>query len=304
MKITVVGPGAVGCLVAALMLKAGFNVYVLDRKPERAERIKKSGLVIEEGGRKYCVECKNIFTEAEQIGCADIVFITVKAFDTEQAVKKIIPAVGENTVMVSLQNGLFNVESIMKILSTQKVAAATTSHGSTLLDDGFVSHVGTGDSVIGNAGLLNDDEIIKIKNILDRSGINTEVSDNINSVLWGKLLINSAINPVTAISGIKNGEVLNHPNLIALMSMAVTEVCKVAEANQIKISFSDPLEKVKEVCRATAQNTSSMLADIRAGRRTEIDFINGAVISFGKNKGIDTPVNQMLRDTVNSLSAG
>lgn len=302
MKTVIVGPGAMGCLLASYMLNAGFEVSVLDRNPKRVETIRSSGLVVEQGGSRSVVVCRDIFTDAAQIGTADTVFITVKSYDTPHAAQAVLPAVAAHTAIVSFQNGLFNVETIKETLHTERVAAAVTSHGATLMADGHIRHVGKGDTLIGNAGLLSDDETVQLKKILETSGITTSVSGDIHAVLWGKLLINAAINPVTAIAGIKNGALLNSSKLMALMGAAVSEVCRVAKANGITIPFPDPMEKVKEVCRLTAENTSSMLADIRAGRRTEIDYINGAVVSYGSIKGIDTPVNRMLMETVNALA--
>ena len=124
---------------------------------------------------------------------------------------------------------------------------------------------------------------------------------NIHSVLWGKLLINIGINPLTAIMKVKNGQLLNYPSLLDILHEAVTEGCTVAKKLGIEIPFPDPVEKVKNVCAATSNNFSSMLQDILAHRKTEIEYINGSVVKYGKKALVPTPVNRILVGIVSSI---
>ncbi len=225
----------------------------------------------------------------------------VKAFDTEDAVKQVLPAISEKTVVLTLQNGMGNIELISKYIAKERVIAGITSHGALLIDDGHVRHTGVGDTIIGALSADSENHTGKLKELLDDSGINTSVSDDVTSLLWGKLLINVSINPLTAIMRIKNGRIVELPHLIEIIKQLLAESLKVATKIGINIPYDNPLEKVIQVCRNTSQNNSSMFQDILAGRRTEINQINGVIVTYGKQCGVETPVNKMLTKLVMSI---
>jgi 2-dehydropantoate 2-reductase len=225
----------------------------------------------------------------------------VKAFDTEAAVKLVLPAISEKTLVLTLQNGMGNIELISKYISKEKVLAGTTSHGALLIDDGYVRHTGVGDTIIGALSADSEKHTGKLKELFDDSGINTSISDDVTSLLWGKLLINMSINPLTAIMRIKNGRIVELPHLIEIIKQMLAESFKVASKIGVNIPYDSFLEKIMEVCRNTSQNNSSMFQDILAGRKTEINQINGALVTYGKQCGVETPVNKMLTELVMSI---
>jgi 2-dehydropantoate 2-reductase len=135
------------------------------------------------------------------------------------------------------------------------------------------------------------------------AGIPATPSDDVAGLLWGKLVVNVGINPFTGLLQVRNGELLEHDETRELMKMAVDEAVLVAKAASVSLPFPDPLAKVQEVAKLTGKNKSSMYQDVAAGKRTEIDFICGAIVREGERLGIPTPVNRVLTLLVRSLGA-
>jgi 2-dehydropantoate 2-reductase len=252
-------------------------------------------------------------------GSPDLVFVWVKAYDTPSAIKMIHPILADYTHVISLQNGLGNLEAIAQMVNPEKIIGGITSHGATLIDTGHIRHAGKGDTIIGrrrtepfvptsSGGKLRevmnkqiDDELQKIANLLSGAGIETKVSSDVESTIWSKLIVNAAINPLTAITRLKNGQLLESDETRRLLDLVAEESEKIVKIAGISLAYPDIKSKVYDVCEATAQNTSSMLQDILRGRRTEIDAINGAIVEKAKELNINAPVNEMLTCLVKML---
>jgi 2-dehydropantoate 2-reductase len=301
MKTVVVGAGAMGTFIAARLFMSGHEVWLLEVNDKRVTKIKEKGICLEENDDINNLKFSTITSDPKEIGVADAVIIMVKAFDTEDAVKLVLPAISEGTIVLTLQNGMGNIELIRKYISKERVMAGTTSHGALLIHDGHVRHTGVGDTIIGALSADSEKHTGKLKALFDASGINTSISDDANSLLWGKLLINMSINPLTAIMRIKNGRIVELPHLVEIIKQMLVESLEVATKIGVNIPYDNPLEKIIEVCRNTSQNCSSMFQDILAGRRTEINQINGAIVTYGLQCGIETPVNKMLTELVMSI---
>jgi len=166
---------------------------------------------------------------------------------------------------------------------------------------GRIRHAGYGKTVIGEIGGKRSERIEYVSGILNQSGIDTEISENIEGVLWGKLLINAAINPLTAITRVRNGQLLDSPLLRDTMKLIVEEAMQVPLKKGIELPYPGVFETVEESCYASRDNISSMLQDILRKRRTEIDFINGAIVSEGEKIGIPTPLNRTVWNLVKFL---
>ncbi len=303
MKIVIIGPGAMGCLFAFYLLRTGHEVWLLDYREERAAFIRTHGLTIEGVSGNYQIPFSRITTDVQQFGKADLVIIFVKAYATERAVKQIEPAIKSNTIMVTLQNGLGNIECITAQVPNVYLIAGTTAQGATLLAPGHIKHAGIGETIIGNTKGSGKFHIEFVRDLFMNALIPVNTTEDVMSLLWGKLLINCGINPITAIMQIKNGQLPDSPDLCAVMQRAVEEGIQVARSLGIRIPYENPVEKVLDVCRATADNRSSMLQDIEAGRKTEIEYMNGAIVRLGEQQGISVPVNRFLTEMVRALES-
>lgn len=297
MRVVIVGAGAMGSLFGIFLHRAGIDVWLLDNNPELVAHLQQEGLRVE-GLSGNHVAAIPVTASAAEIGGVDLIVIFVKSYDTARAIKEVRPLVHDHSVVLSLQNGIGNVEAIAEVVGKEKTLAGTTAHGATVLKPGHIRHAGTGETIIGELSGASTERLQQIVRLLAASGLKVQVTEDVIAVLWSKLLINVGINPLTALTGLSNGELLTHPELRTLMHRAVKEAHEVVLQKGIRLLYEDPVQKVDSVCGATANNISSMLQDLRHGKKTEIDFINGAVVREGTLLGMDLPVNRALVDLV------
>ena len=301
MKIVIVGPGAMGCLYAFLLTRAGYEAWLLDHREDRAEKIRNEGLKIEDASGEQHLPFPRICTSPHIIGTADLIIIFVKAYDTASALQQVRQLVTAKTIILTLQNGIGNVEAIRGAYPHNALVAGTTAQGATLLDSGHIRHAGTGETVIGGLDADSTFHAKLIRDLFMSAYIPAAITDDVNGILWGKLLVNCGINPLTAIMKITNGQLPKNNALCEIMSRAVEEGVAIAQSGSIRLPYSDPVAKVIEVCVATADNRSSMLQDIAAGKKTEINYLNGALVRHGNEAGIAAPVNLFLTYLVQAL---
>ncbi|MDF3001235.1 MAG: panE, partial [Bacillota bacterium] len=224
--------------------------------------------------------------------------VFVKSTLTSMAVKSNKAVFGPQTIALTLQNGLGNIDLIRAEIGEQNVIAGTTAHGATMLGPGAMRHAGSGKTIIGELDGKQTERIQRIAALFTEAGLETDISDNVLGLVWDKLMVNVGINALTGITKLHNGELLDHPEIEALLEAAVSEAYAVAEAKGICLSFQDPVGHTKDVCKATAANKSSMLQDILNHKTTEIDMINGAIVREGASAGIPTPVNHVLTNLI------
>lgn len=302
MKIAIIGSGAMGSLYGAKLSENKDNrVYLLDIWREHIDAINAEGLKMHEcshgeaKGENILIYRNLTATDKpEEIGKVDLAIVFVKSTVTEAALSDARVVIGDNTVVLTLQNGVGNIDAIESIVGAGKVIAGTTAHGANTIRAGEICHAGEGATVIGDLQGESVERLLKIKKNFEAAGFPVDISSDVLSLIWDKLLVNVGINPIAAILGLRNGEILNYSDADKLMESAVLEGVAIRRAVGISSEFNDPVEHVRSVCRRTAQNRSSMLQDIESGRKTEIDFINGAIVREGVRLGIPTPVNSTL----------
>ncbi len=301
MKITAVGPGAIGTLFGVLLAKAGHQVHMLDKDPARAARLAAGEFVLETGQGNISQKLPVTANPAE-IGPGELVLICVKAYDTEIAARSIAPLIGPQTIVLTVQNGLGNAEILREAAGKEHILAGSTAQGANVVEPGRVIHAGKGETLIGELDRPATPRVEKLAEQLTAAGIPTAASDDVTGLLWGKLIINAGINPLTALLKVRNGALIQREETRALMAMAVKEAADVAEKKGIKLPFPDPLAKVEDVAGRTAANKSSMLQDVLKAKRTEIDFICGAIVREAQKLSLPAPVNHALTLLVRSLS--
>lgn len=303
MKIVIVGPGAMGLLLATFLVKSSEeDIWLLDKDPQRACLLNQQGIFMEgiAGERQVRVKATH---QVEEIGKADLLIICVKAYDTKAAMLRAKPLVGEDTLVLTLQNGLGNIEILAEIIGQDKVIGGTASLGATLLDVGKVRFAGKGEIIIGRLDGKISVGMRQLRQLLNKVGLETRISRDIKSFLWSKLIINVGINALTAITRLPNGKLIESEFTRNILRSAVTEAVKVAKKKRIRLISDDPLTKVEAVCEATASNISSMLQDILKKKRSEIDFINGVIVRHAQELGIAAPVNSVLVDLVKTIES-
>jgi len=299
MKITVVGAGAMGSLFGALLSESGTSVRLFDIRAEHIKAINENGLGIELSGKTRSVNVKAT-TDKKKIRKADLVIIFVKSNHTGDAARVASELVSPTGFVLTLQNGLGNADIIAECIDPGRIVVGTTSHGATILGPGLVRHAGTGPTLIGMWSGAEKTAAECIADEFNKAGIATETVDDIRSVVWKKLMINVGINAVTALTGIKNGQILDLSSTRALVRAAVEEAMGVALTHGINIP-DDMVKQVFQVAEATGANRSSMGQDVDYKRQTEIGVINGAVVKEAQKLALDVPVNQTLTTLIETL---
>jgi 2-dehydropantoate 2-reductase len=298
MRIVVVGAGAMGGLIGTRLATSGQDVLLYDTWSEHIAAIEQHGMRIETmDGTVVRFKVRATDRPPPSISDADLILVEVKAFDTYDALRPFAGQIRPETFVLSLQNGLGNLEQMRAALpGHERILLGTSAHGATLLGPGRIRHAGRGPTVIGDPATPKVPRfgLTPIRAVLSAAGFETQIAGNIHSAIWAKLISNVAINPITALTGLRNGEPQDDPDIFSLVEVVVAEAVAVMEAAGVPPLTDDHLRYVRRVMEATRPNYSSMLQDIRRGRRTEIDAINGAVVRLGEELGVPTPVNRWI----------
>ena len=286
-----------GCMFAGYLKEGGLDVYLLDCIDERAKDLQSAGIFIQGVRGEHNIKVP-ISTDASEVGPVDLVLVWVKAYQTEAAMQQHSGLLGKNTLIWSAQNGLGNHAALARVVPAEQVLGGSTTLGANLLGEGRVHHAGEGDTYIGELDGKKSDRVKSVARTLTDAGIKVVEKADINKVIWKKLLVNTAINALTAIMKVPNGALLEQPSLVNVMQAVVAEGVQAADSQGINFDQADVLTLVKDVAARTGQNQSSMLQDVLAGERTEIDFINGAIARLGPY-----PVNQTLTNLIHAIEA-
>ncbi len=301
MKIAIVGAGAIGGLFGAILAQNGQDVTLVDIWEEHVKAIKEAGLILAEKDQDVIVNIKAT-TKITEVENPDLIIISVKAYDTEQAARDCLKILGSDTVVMTVQNGVGNVKIIGEIVGVERVIAGTTSFGSTVLGPGRIQPNGIGAISIGELDGAGTERLRRIVNGLSLGGIETHAAmEGVDSIIWTKLLANVGINGLTAITQLRNGELLEFAGTKTLQEKVVNEALAVAEALGIRFGSDDPFGHVLDITRGTYTNKSSMRQDIERGSKTEVDYINGAIVKEGARLGIATPVNEIVTMLIKTL---
>ena len=298
MRIVVIGAGAMGGLFGGKLAAAGNDVLLYDTWSEHVAAIERLGLSIE-GVDNTVVRYRVRATDQppREIAGAELILVQVKGYDTYESLRIFNGHLNPETFVLSLQNGLGNLEQMRQALpGHHRILLGTTAHGSTVLGPGRIRHAGKGATIIGDPAITATPrfQLAPIRAAFQKAGFETDIATNVHSAIWAKLISNVAINPLTALTGLRNGELLDDPRIVSMMEAVIAEALAVMEAAGVPPAVEDFYQHARRVMETTRPNVSSMLQDIRAGRKTEIDSINGAVARLGAELGVATPVNTWL----------
>ncbi len=287
MEICILGAGSIGSLFGALLARAGNNVTLIGRE-EHVRAINEKGLKIV-GVEEFTVHPKAVTYAPEYE--PDLIILATKSYSTAYALSCAKHCIGKKTWILSIQNGLGNEDLALKY--TKNVLGGITTNGAMLEEWGVVKWTGKGTTKIGVYPNGKNEFTEKVAKVFNDAGIETQVSENIMGWKWIKALVNSAINPVGALLEVKNGFLLENEHLLAILMEIVKEGCRVAM--QWGVEFEEhPLEVLIDTLERTRENYNSMLQDLKRGKRTEIDYINGKIVEYAENIGLSAPMNNLL----------
>ncbi|MCB0118310.1 MAG: 2-dehydropantoate 2-reductase [Anaerolineales bacterium] len=294
--ILLVGTGALSTLFAARLSEAGHHVSMLGTWKDGLHSLNQNGARISEANGKERAFHVHATDNPGDLSDVKHAIVLVKSWQTKRVAEKLKGILAPDGIVLTLQNGLGNREALARDLGAEHVALGVTTTGATLL--------GPGHAKVGGEGVISLEQnqaLGPLEAALRSSNFNLHIVDDARSLIWGKLVINAAINPLTALLRIPNGELLSHPWARKAMSALAREAAQVADAEHVKLPFSNPIEAVEEVARKTSKNLSSMFQDVRRGAPTEIDAICGAVTERGRKHGVDTPYNRSCWQLVRAI---
>jgi 2-dehydropantoate 2-reductase len=287
MKVAVIGPGAMGCMYAALLERAGIQTTLVDYLPDRATKLKESGVTVELADGQTLSESPVVATSVP--AGQDLVVVLVKAYATADL------KIPSNIPVLTLQNGLGNVEALCATVGSANVLAGVSSQAAELIDIGHARQVASGKVTVG---AWTSCPTAPAEEALAKVGAEVELTESPGQLIWEATTINSAVHPLTALLGVTNSQLIDQPDLRQLMRDLVVEAVKVSATEGYRFSYS-LVEKAEEICEATRDQSSAMLHDVRAGKKTEVDAITGEILRRAQNAGLPTPrtrvVWQLLR---------
>lgn len=294
--ILIVGTGAMACLFAARLSSAGHEICMLGSWAEGLEAIRRHGVRLVSATGEEQAFSANATNDPSACQGARFALVLVKSWQTGRAASQLLDCLHPDGLALTVQNGMGNYEILANALGSERAALGTTTAGAHLLSPGRVQAAGSGTVFIGA-----HPRITPLVDMLHSAGCEVKVIPDPHVLLWSKLVINAAINPLTAILNIPNGRLLELPEARSLMAASALEVAAVAQHLGIRLPYDDPIHAAETVALRTAANRSSMLQDIDRCAPTEIDAICGAVVQMGAKTGIPTPVNHTLWKLVRSL---
>ena len=290
MNIIVLGAGAIGSLYGAKLSK--LNDVILIAGKEHAEQINKKGLQIT--GLENKTYYLKASTKAEEIKANTLILLTTKIYDSEKAINSIKDLIREDTIILCLQNGLYSENIVKKIIKGRcLVLRAITNFGSVYLKPGTVNYTSCSYTSIEKSPRSK-----WLAGNFSKCGLNAYVSHNIKKDMWKKVILNCALNPITAILKIENSGIADE-KLNQIKKLIADECMKVAEKDGVKFDI-DFLKIINKEFRKS-RNISSMQQDILKGKQTEINYLNGAVAGLGKKYGIKCPVNEALAGIIREV---
>lgn len=298
MKALVFGAGSIGCVIGAL-LSAENDITLLTRG-EHLKAIQRHGLVLQ-GLLETTLELDAVSSiDADQK--YDAVIIATKSYNTRKAATECAKIKSKQTIFISVQNGLGNAEMLSEHVAGDKVVAGSTNMGAHRVSPGVIRYVASGETILG-ALIPGSKSAIMVLDLMKASGISARIAENIEGALWSKAIVNSAINPITAILGCENGAIAESEALRAIAQVVCREGESVAAALGIKLDTPNVYDYLMEIAEKTAKNRSSMLLDVEMGRRTEIEEISGKIVKAARENGIETPVTSSLLSMVRFLES-
>jgi 2-dehydropantoate 2-reductase len=297
MEIAIVGAGVLGSIFGGLFLEKGFDVTLIEVLKERVHLIDKEGLWLQWPDGKRTHSRIPITSDVKKVGVKDVVMVAVKGYHTRSAIESAMPMIGDNTIVLSVQNGLGNLEAITEAVGSERVVGGITAHSGMAVSMNEVRYVG-GLGPLLVIGPYDGVPSPGFKDMVDKfqsAGLDVHTAPDINSVIWKKLIANVSTNVVAALTGLTGGIAVKHEPTVKIIEALSQELAQVAHAKGIDFpELNDPLGFSLKAFASTKDNRVSMLQDVEAGRPTEIGNLNEVIIAEGKRYNIPTPCNEAV----------
>ena len=292
MRFGVIGAGSMGSLYGGLLARAGFDVVLVDLWQEHVDLIRRDGLHLDgiTGDLRIPVKATSRVEDVSPVDCA---IILTDANSTREAAQTARRVLGAEGFALTLQNGIGNVETLGEALGAGRVMGGTSNHSAALRAPGHVTHTHAAPTWIGELDGQRTGRLGEVEEALARAGFTPVVVDNILAHIWNKFVLNCGINAISAVTGLRLGEIVRTPAVDELQTRVIEEVLAVVRAKGVALTEPDPMRAIKEHCRKK-YNKPSTLQHVEQGKRTEIDALNGALVREARRLGVPTPYNDAV----------
>lgn len=302
-KVAIVGCGAMGSVYAALMASAGHDVHAVTLWADHAEAMARHGLHVEGASGDRTVRL-HAATTTDGIGPCDLVIIATKAFDVEAAARSALPLLAPHTVVQTIQNGLGSAERVAPVVGAERLAVGVVGgFGASLRAPGHVHHNGMEMVRFGSYAGLPRAALEASAAVWESAGLKVALFDDLDRMVWEKLIMNVAFSATCCLTGMTIGEVMGNDDAWRVARGCAEEAVAVARARGIRLQVGDPIEHIRHLGGRIADARPSLLLDHLARRRSEIDVINGAIPREGAKVGVSTPVNETVVALVKAREA-
>ncbi len=300
----VIGAGPVGCTVAAFLAVGGYEVTLCDVAEELIAPADKTGIIIE-GVENFTHKVKHVCNGVDALADynPDVIIITTKANALSLISSAIHDFYHDGMYIVSWQNGIDTEQEIARVLGNAPVMRAVVNYGCTLLSACRV-HVTFHHKphYIQELAPESQHSSRRTAETFSKCGLTTHHTDQIVPLVWRKTIMNASMNPVCAVTGLTMAQAMNDPIVFDMVDILLKECIRIARSNEIHVGW-DCYKNAISYMKKAGGHKPSMLVDVEAKRRTEIDFINGKFIEYGTYAGIETPYNKIFRGIVKALEA-
>ncbi len=301
-SVAVVGAGAMGGAWAGRLAAAGLDVAVVDVSEALIEAIRADGLVVDTGPGVTASARVSASTDPRDVGPCDVVFVFVKGPHTRSAAERLGPMVGPATIVASLQNGWGNADTLAEYVDPERIVVGVTYEGATITGPGRVNNAGHGPTSLGPyVDGRSTSGAALVAEIMERAGFECHVSAAVRIDIWRKLVHNACCLPVAALTDLRTSELVEPGAIRDLVDALAAEAVAAARAAGHPIELDERLDRIHAVLRSSGMGIASMLADVHAKRRTEIDTINGAVVRAATTHGVPVPLNEAMVALVQGL---
>lgn len=297
--VVVLGAGAIGRVFGSALAAGGARTVFVDVDEQLVAGLRERGVTVERDGEQHTMRVE-ARTDAAGIGAADVVLVCVKGYRTADAAELVAPAVGPATTVASVQNGWGNGEALLSRFAPEQVVLGVTYNSATVLN-GRVSHAGSGVTLLGPCVGQDLGRAGELAALLRRGGLESDAVANVGEEIWKKLVLNAATLPTAALTGMAAGQLAAHQPMLELVDEVTREAVAVARALGYSIDAEERIALIHDVLCRVGDGKASMLQDLEAGRRTEIDTVSGAVVRAAAQTGVAVPFNRALHALVLGL---
>jgi 2-dehydropantoate 2-reductase len=298
LKIAIVGTGAMGSVYAALFASAGHEVWAIDRWKEHVDAMRSRGLRVEGASGDRSVRV-NATTDAREAGTCDLVVLATKAMHVAEAAASTRELLGKETPVLSIQNGLGGPETAASVLGRERVMVGVVGgFGASMRGPGHAHHNGMELVRLGEFGGPITQRLRKVEDTWASAGFRVKVFDDIDQLVWEKLVCNCSLSGPCGVTGLTVGEVMSDPDMAKVSAACATEAFDVARKKGVRLGFDDPVAYTREFASKIPLSRPSVLLDLMAGRKSEIDVINGSIPREARKLGLQAPVNEAVTQLV------